>query len=450
VPVSCAVGFTTSNSSHPNTCVEVCGDGIRTGAEVCDDMNVLGGDGCSADCRAIQQGFACDWDKDTDRDICTRCPLNFAVSQDQRACVPGPINGLVYVAGYSFVALLAVDVLFSLAMSAFYGKSLTHALWTVQLLQMLMLLRVVDVEMGDLLTDFYRILSGAWLTFDFIPDSWVFFGNGGMFEWLDHRQNVPYLKLFGFRSGSALFNMKYILFVVLLIAIPAIVCITLSLIIRKCLKESKIRTILNKVANVMVFRVGIRLFFVSFLFLVVNSLNEMMNTYLEHREAASYTFGCITFTLLCFVTFLIYTRWVFSTHSDSKSQFIYTSELINMTRETRLAHSYSFVWPLRRLLVAIFVMTLRSTPYYYSVGFILLVQITYIAYLSAVRPLTSIRAMIFEIGGEVIFIVTIIFMFLLNDRDNWTTERNWIYISAIWLVGAIHFVVTMCKFKYIL
>jgi len=44
-----------------------------------------------------------------------------------------------------------------------------------------------------------------------------------MFEWLDHRQNVPYLKLFGFRSGSALFNMKYILFVVLLIAIATVI-----------------------------------------------------------------------------------------------------------------------------------------------------------------------------------------------------------------------------------
>jgi len=33
VPSYCAVGFHSSNSSHPNTCVEICGDGIRVGDE---------------------------------------------------------------------------------------------------------------------------------------------------------------------------------------------------------------------------------------------------------------------------------------------------------------------------------------------------------------------------------------------------------------------------------
>lgn len=36
-----------------------CGDGILTEAEVCDDGNTQSGDGCAADCGAIEPGFVC-------------------------------------------------------------------------------------------------------------------------------------------------------------------------------------------------------------------------------------------------------------------------------------------------------------------------------------------------------------------------------------------------------
>ena len=37
----------------------VCGNGSRTPDEACDDANDVGGDGCSADCKAIEPGFSC-------------------------------------------------------------------------------------------------------------------------------------------------------------------------------------------------------------------------------------------------------------------------------------------------------------------------------------------------------------------------------------------------------
>jgi len=36
-----------------------CGDGIIQPGEVCDDMNSMPGDGCAADCKAVEQDFAC-------------------------------------------------------------------------------------------------------------------------------------------------------------------------------------------------------------------------------------------------------------------------------------------------------------------------------------------------------------------------------------------------------
>jgi cysteine-rich repeat protein len=39
---------------------QLCGDGLVVGAEACDDGNEASGDGCSADCSAIEYDFYCD------------------------------------------------------------------------------------------------------------------------------------------------------------------------------------------------------------------------------------------------------------------------------------------------------------------------------------------------------------------------------------------------------
>ena len=48
-----------SNSSHKSVCVAaMCGDGLRTGGEQCDDRNNVSGDGCTVDC-TVETGWRC-------------------------------------------------------------------------------------------------------------------------------------------------------------------------------------------------------------------------------------------------------------------------------------------------------------------------------------------------------------------------------------------------------
>ena len=55
---SCAieVGFTCTGA--PSVCLTTCGDGLRAGAEACDDGNMSSGDGCGA-CDGAEPGFSC-------------------------------------------------------------------------------------------------------------------------------------------------------------------------------------------------------------------------------------------------------------------------------------------------------------------------------------------------------------------------------------------------------
>ena len=73
----CAVepGYACSGGSFSgiDTCVTVCGDGLRAGGEVCDDGNQLALDGCSADCATIEGGYTCAGGSATSPDVCTPC-----------------------------------------------------------------------------------------------------------------------------------------------------------------------------------------------------------------------------------------------------------------------------------------------------------------------------------------------------------------------------------------
>jgi len=41
-----------------STCVEVCGNGIKTLTEGCDDLNLANNDGCSSVCQ-VESGYTC-------------------------------------------------------------------------------------------------------------------------------------------------------------------------------------------------------------------------------------------------------------------------------------------------------------------------------------------------------------------------------------------------------
>ena len=56
-----------------DTCITVCGDGLRVGIETCDDGNVVLGDGCGAACEAIEAGFTCSKGNASTTDICVTC-----------------------------------------------------------------------------------------------------------------------------------------------------------------------------------------------------------------------------------------------------------------------------------------------------------------------------------------------------------------------------------------
>jgi cysteine-rich repeat protein len=66
----CGTGFYETYSGGVYSCSTICGDGYRVGAEVCDDGNLVNGDGCSSTW-GIETNWECGIQSELSTDICT-------------------------------------------------------------------------------------------------------------------------------------------------------------------------------------------------------------------------------------------------------------------------------------------------------------------------------------------------------------------------------------------
>ena len=94
--ISCAVeaGFLCKGGTTTtmDTCVPLCGDGLRVGSEECDDGDRVAGDGCSAAC-TIEAGSTCSGGGPSSQDACVPCDASCATcvgstTDDCTACAP--------------------------------------------------------------------------------------------------------------------------------------------------------------------------------------------------------------------------------------------------------------------------------------------------------------------------------------------------------------------------
>ena len=58
------------SSASKDTCIAICGDGLRLDTEQCDDSNIINGDGCSSTW-IIESNFKCSGGSSTAKDTCT-------------------------------------------------------------------------------------------------------------------------------------------------------------------------------------------------------------------------------------------------------------------------------------------------------------------------------------------------------------------------------------------
>ena len=94
ITVSWPNGYSSSQSSYPNQCHEIWGDGIKIGNEMWDDGNTISNDGCQSDCTLITSGYAWTGGGSSSKDICSQWLTGYIPNSDKSDWVPKWGDGL--------------------------------------------------------------------------------------------------------------------------------------------------------------------------------------------------------------------------------------------------------------------------------------------------------------------------------------------------------------------
>ena len=78
-----SAGYSPNNGK--TACQTVCGDGLRAGAESCDDQNTNNGDGCSSTW-SIESNYICNGGSTTNKDTCSSCSAGYSPNTGKTVC----------------------------------------------------------------------------------------------------------------------------------------------------------------------------------------------------------------------------------------------------------------------------------------------------------------------------------------------------------------------------
>jgi cysteine-rich repeat protein len=271
----CTTGYIQDNSSNPENCIEKWGDGLRVGHEHCDDNNTINGDGCSSDWFTVEIGWACSGGSVNSTDEWANCPVGYIPRYDQRTCIVDNYSSGVKLAVYIYLAVTAVGMVFNAFSMKMFGHSSHSLLQPIYQLQMYLLLPLL-ATMGESTVDFLRSFKILLFSFVQVPTNIVFFSYDTAFDSFGYPQSNPYLYLLDLRSNSSMVNTYNYIWVVMVLAIWLGIIVGLFLYSFEYEPESRRTKFLKSAIKFTISKLCIRLFMISFVFILLACVSEIM------------------------------------------------------------------------------------------------------------------------------------------------------------------------------
>ena len=227
-------GFYQNDSSNPSICITKWGDGIRAELEMCDDGNVVSGDGWAGDWSKIEDGWVWVGSYFGLTDICLQWDPGYGSDPDYTQCigsdVPRNVQSLAVassVAAYSGVSTNLVVTGFSSSSSAS-----SNSFGMINQIQLVIILPLIGAFLPLKIFDYLKSMKTSMFNLSFLPTN----NSEGMINiksWFDFKQSNSYLNLLDLNSGSAFANILTLTTTVWMVVGIHIVFLILYVILRK-------------------------------------------------------------------------------------------------------------------------------------------------------------------------------------------------------------------------
>ena len=179
------------------------GDGVTVGSEVCDDGNIVNGDGWSGDCSSIEVGWVCTGTGYLQKSIWRQWDTSYEPNESSSKWVEQSSSRYINSLATMTVITLSVSTITNLSIMALNAAS-THSMFSLlNAIQLFLLLPWIGTHLPFEVISYMISLDFSLISMEFMPKIDLKF----IVQMIDYEQADPYLALIDLNSSSAIMNL---------------------------------------------------------------------------------------------------------------------------------------------------------------------------------------------------------------------------------------------------
>lgn len=206
-------------------------------------------------------------------------------------------------------------------------------------MQLILILPLIGVPVPDIFIDFNRMIDFCLLAFSPITEGFTSWFLDSMKQY-KYTQNHLYLYLIELETPSTLYNLIGPISMLILIVLVHIVLYFTNDLTLQPKGTSNFMRFVHTTVNYFTYGIYLRLFLLSYLFLLLTSFVEMRDGSENKQHAFSYSVACLVFTFVLGTTIAMFVKWLRTTNLQESSDMKYTKEMFNALKPTKLARSF--------------------------------------------------------------------------------------------------------------
>ncbi|CAI2379662.1 unnamed protein product [Moneuplotes crassus] len=322
------------------------------------------------------------------------------------------------------------------AISGALSSSSPHNLWTLMnQFQMFLLLNLLGANLHQYIKDYLAGFEFANFNLEFFSIQNIHFVND-FFQFFSCKESNEDYELVGFNYKCTLLNN----FQLFLIFIPLVFSHIFINIMDKRYegKNTFLGRLFMKLYQLWNFAIYFRIILEAYLFLYFSSLNEIY-IFDVSREVKGLSFAisfCVLLGLLALVMFIF---WVSFKASDPKFivEISKCSELFLGTKQGIYARLFQFVFILRRILSASWIVFSNRLVIEARICVFLIIQVFSFGYVVVIRPFDGVKENIIEALHDGIYCCVCVFLIHYNSSSRWTDSAGTTVVTVLTVNGIL-------------
>ena len=203
--------------------------------------------------------------------------------------------------------------------------------------------------------------------------------------------------------------------------------------------------IVDRIYRIMIFGYFIRSALEMSQFILISSVNEVYNWNTENvYRLTSLIFWILMILIFLFIACLVF-YLIFSSYRLNKSEHNKLEEFFRGIKKDKKHRFYVILLLLRRTIFVTLLITWTSVSSRILTSVLTVIQVFYVACISYLRPCVEIKGNLIEILNELYFGFLILFLAIVNNEGEWSSNKEnsymWILVSNTFIV----FLIVLCK-----